>query len=96
VSNARRGGYRNRAVSPLACDSAATSTGFYLEIGGGATGGLAIPELSPILQARVTGFDRREMIPDRMLRKLLSPQSRAMPLRPRPKHSAIPNSCTPT
>ena len=27
----------------------------------------------PILQARVAGFDRRAMIPDRMLRKLLSP-----------------------
>jgi 3-oxoacyl-(acyl-carrier-protein) synthase len=61
-------------ISPLACDSlrhfdrllAGDSAVDRLD-------GLQYRNYPPILQARVAGFDRRAMIPDRMLRKLLSP-----------------------
>ena len=61
-------------ISPLACNSARhferllarDSAVDHLD-------GLEYRNYPPLLQARVTGFDRREMIPDRMLRKLLSP-----------------------
>jgi len=74
VSNARVWVTGIGAVSPLACDSARH---FDRLLSGDSAveqlGGWQYRNYPPILQARVTGFDRREMIPDRMLRKLLSP-----------------------
>jgi 3-oxoacyl-[acyl-carrier-protein] synthase II len=61
-------------ISPLACNSVRH---FDRLLSGDSAvvrlDGLQYRNFPPILQARVAGFDRREMIPDRMLRKLLSP-----------------------